>query len=705
MKRGAGARRGPRTHAWLLGAACVVAACNRPPARLDLVEATEPAAAIESVDVGEVDRTREPPLPVKAALDLVPTGALGVAHVPNYRAAMIGLGRDRFVGQHPDRYAELASEMSDELGIDLFDPDQLPRVGIDADGPVGAALLDVHSEAFMVYFRLLDRSAFERWLGLRLGGEPMEVSEVGPARVVRLPHNDELAFVLRPDFGAFVFVDRPQRAPRDFVAQVAEGDARRSVHHDPRFASLLAELPEPAHFVGFLDPPAILEAVARERDDRVPPSMPPPPAGATQADLDAWEAQRRDMDRFAREDRERRDRERAALDRTVGEVSALGGSVQLGTSVLEMRGIAVLPERSPWRELWVPGDAPAVLGALGAKPLLILGGRVRPEAAVRMMDRVAAIDGAGPEQVRREFASEFGIGLDELAGALRGDLGLAITQAAPPKKADRKQLEASYGLVGMAGLVDPGAASRLLSVFASHAKSGLKHDAKADAYVVDLDGGRTGYLAIIGEHAVIASDSNVLRQLRTGGPVPLDRHLGDPRIADLRALLGRPGVLAGYLDALLPVLEDLYLPYPVAPLDPISTHPQLSAEELARVPKSSKYRKKFRTYEKTLAALKKAQAKRADLELRRAVDIGKAVGRMAYNARAAEPGYVLDATWRLGVEDVAALVDAVASDGDPSSGHGERERELEERRWQLEAELRELRAREIEAYVAGKGAD
>jgi hypothetical protein len=177
--------------------------------------------------------------------------------------------------------------------------------------------------------------------------------------------------------------------------------------------------------------------------------------------------------------------------------------------------------------------------------------------------------------------------------------------------------------------------------------------------------------------------------------------------ASLRGLLERPGVLTGFVDGLWLQLQSLYLPYPARPIDPVPSHPQLSAEELAKVPKSKAYRAKFREYEKALARVRKVQAKRANRQVAHAVKMGKVLGQMAWHARTAEVGYVLDARWKLGVRDFAALADAMGSDpaGTSDGSEYQQEARAEERRWKLEDELRELRMREIEAHLAGKRAN
>ncbi len=627
---------------------------------------------------------------------MVPAGSLAVAHAPNYRELMVRLGRDRFAAQYPDRYDELSQELAKELGFDLFDPGELSRIGIDPDGPVGLAVLDAQSEAFTVYFRLIGGGKFERWLEASVNADGFESTSYTEARLLRARGNDEIAFVLRKDYGAFVFTDRPQRAPRDFAVAMAEGDARRSINHDPRFVRVLAELPRPAHLLWLFDLPSTLDSVMRDDDDASGRAVPLPPSGASQEELEAWEAQQRDVERFVRDDRERRARQRAAIDQTVGDFTALGGAVTLSKGEMALRGVATLHEGSAWRRLFAPGDPPTVLRGLTVKPIFIIGGQLRATEAVRMVDRVASVLGASADELRREFVSEVGVPLDDVAAAFSGDLGLAIVQAAPPKKPDRGALEASFGLVAAGALEDPAAASQLLAAFATHGNNGLRRDQKLDAYVLDKGDWGPTYWAVIGDHFVVTTEKAALRQLRGGVPVPLERHVGD---AGLRGLLERPGVGVGYLDALLPALQGVYLPYPIAAVDPVAVHEQLSAQELKKVPKSKRYRAKYREYEQLLRKIDKAQLKRGARALRRAVEAARIVGRGGMSLLLVEPGYVVDARWTFGVDDLAAIVDHVIRSADDDSGDFQAEMGLNERRWELESELRELRMREIEAFL------
>lgn len=682
-----------------LAAGLLAFACHRPPAGSGDPEA--PGQELASEDGLEVaQRPAEPPLPVKEALDLIPNDALVVVHSSNVRRLMAGLGRDRFAGDQPDAYDKITDEFVREFGIDPFDPGQLSQIGIDADGPAGFALLDVNSESFMAYFRLRDAPTLQRWVKSKAGADRIDVSSYSKATILRARDNDELALVLRERFGAVVFTDRPERARRDYALATAEADARRSINHDRDFAPLFAELGPDADLMLLVDPLAVMDSLAREQDQHLgAAALPPPPAGATQAELDDWARQQEEMERYEVAARSRRDREREAWRTSFGEFTAVGGILRFSSGRIEGKGVAAVQPDSPWRKLLRPTTRPSVLKALTQKPLLMIGGNLDAPLAVQALDRLAALDGASPDDVRKEFRSEFGIGLDEVSNALRGDFGLAVTQGRLPKQVTRKSMDNSYGLHFVAGLHEPDAARQLLDLFAQHNKPDFSKDTKHDRYVLDPGGFKNVYWAVVGSELVVTTDGASIARIRGKKAADLSKLVPD---AELRAVVERPAMGTSYLDFALPVLQTVYIPYGPHAVVPVAVHESLSEAELAKVPKSKKYRAKHKEYERVLGRLEKAQAKRAKRELADAQGVARELGRAAASARVTELGFIGELTWKLGVDDLAALVDSMVRRDERRYATDTEEMDLSEQRWQLESELQELRAREIEAYLGSR---
>lgn len=682
-------------------------ACQRPPARLDIPkEAPGRELADGDVEVA-APRPSRPPLPVKQALDVVPRDALAVMHAPSYRQLLVRMGRDRVAGEHPDMYADVSGALQMSIGVDLADPDQLPRVGVDPDGPVGFAVLDIGGEAVMGYCRLLDAKTFTDHLSKTFNGR-VEVTQLSTGTVIHPNDSGEVAFIIRGQFATLVFADRPERQHRDWVRAVAEGDPRQAIAHDPRYVKLLAELGDDAQFVGLFDPGTTMESAIRADQERSQMYMssapPPPPQGATAQEIVEWERQQEEAKRWEREAQQRQAREREAWRELLSGISAAGWSMSLSKGKMQARGAVLLGPDSVGRKLLRPGPTPKMMSALTRRPLMMVGGDVDIPVAIDLLDRAAQLDGAKPGEVQREFQSEFGLRLEDVGRALTGEMGVALTLGNIPKKANRAAMDRMYGVVFVAGLRDAGAAGDLLALFARHNPGdkkapGLRRDAKHDAYVFDTGDWRPVYVAIVGDHIVATTELAALTHLRTGKPVALDKRVAD---AELRRWLERPAAAVGFLDMLLPMLDSVHMPYSQAALDPVAVHPDLSPEELASVPKSKKYRAKYREYKGVLAKLEKAQLERANKELVRARTQAARWGKVSGQVRITELGVVGDMTWKMGADDIAAMFMSVI-EGEKDSYVGfERTMELSDRRWQLENELRELRTREIEDYIRKK---
>jgi hypothetical protein len=669
-----------------LGSGCRAAPAGSP---------TEPTKAGERGAEPSAEVEREP-LPVRQGLDLVPAGAPVVAEIPDWHGLLVRAGRDRLFGAEGSIYGELTGEVRDELGVDPFDAAELARVGVDPDGPLGAAVLDLHDEAFMVWFRVRSPEALRSFVAGRLGAEQAETVTLGDATLVRRRGDDELTIVLRGGFCALVFVDRPERARRAWVDAVARGDPREAVGQDGRHASVRSGLPADADLRVSVDPRAIGEQLRRSEEPAIAAEA-PPPAGASAEEFRAWEQRRRDMQLHVDAQRRARAREDQLRQELLGDVGLVATAVSLPRGRVDLHSVVQLGPRSQWRALWGTISSPAILRTLEPEPVLVLGGRLDPTLGERALDLLAQLQGAAAGELDREVRAELGVSPRELAGLLAGEVGLSVSFAGVPARPDSDRLARAFGVSALASVRDPAAARRTMETIAARLPAGLRRDPKLDAWVIDFGGWHPLLLGVVDSFVVLGSDRETWSRLRASAPPVLDKLIADPAA---RVLLERPGVAALYLDARLPVFADLNLPDAAG--DVVATA-EVEPPEHRAVPHSSRWKRVEQQHRRVVRRLQSVQRRRGQDEVEQAKRIGRDLGTFAGHAEVGGDGLVLDGTWRFGVSDLAALIEALERQERERFADITEEMALQERRFALEEELRRIRAEDVQEWQRRRG--
>ena len=140
-----------------------------------------------------------PSLPKDQALNHIPEDAALAISADSLGAWMERLGRNQIAAKYSKEYAELAKHLVTVVGFDLLTPALIPAVGVDPEGAIGLAMIDVPTATVAGWVTLIDADkaiATAKTLYGESGESELVEKKVGDARVLAAADNG-VTFIVR----------------------------------------------------------------------------------------------------------------------------------------------------------------------------------------------------------------------------------------------------------------------------------------------------------------------------------------------------------------------------------------------------------------------------------------------------------------------------------------------------------------------------
>ncbi|PRP99069.1 hypothetical protein ENSA5_29150 [Enhygromyxa salina] len=687
-------------------------ACRAPSSRLPIDQVVQPVDGASSS--GEAAQTLEP-LPVEGPVDLLPADVSALAEAID-PAAVLDLLTSL------DNYREFNAArgaLRAEIGVDLLDATQWQQVGLDSHGPAGIGLLDVEAQGFFVYVSVSDQAKCEEFI-VKVSEaihkrDELASADVGHGRVYRI--GDELSVILREGVAVMVFVDRPERAVRDYAATVATIDPREALSHTEGFSWAREQIEDADDGLIFVSPNGLLDQIEREAGLRESNY------GLTHAEdeLDRARAtgasaeEIRELERLVEEERRwEQEREAARVGRRelarglLGPIAAFVAAADLRDGAIEAHGRALIPGEALLRELFVPTESESpLLSAIDEPPMTAVDGRVNMQALVGLVELFARAEGESLESINREVLAELGVDvLGDLIPALTGAGGLMLTEHGKPNPKRLSEVDKSLGLAAYAELSKPDAIREILDDLARAKRFGgvLTQARRGDGWVLQVPQWHDVDLALVGDRLVMSTDAKLASRIKDARPGSQAEALADPQ-HPLRGPSPTPSlrlyqrwIWLVYADAHEPWTQDAE-----SMLYDMNTHDQLTFDEAAKVPRSRQFKRKFKELEKLVDELNSFQRRQAARDFERQLGVAESFGDMGFQVDRLSDGLGFHALWRMtpGSTPFELVFKLFASnrDGTDWSDH----LRTQERAYEIVEELRQLRQADLDDAAAKQG--
>lgn len=661
-----------------------------------------------------------PLAPITRGAEILPASTLAMLDVAGPTRLAEIIGRDALVAKFQPEYQKLAADMTREIGHDVLDPKQLAAIGVDANGRMGAALLDVEPFTGAFWFSLTDAAKFRAMVFDLLSKQDAAPKSMplGGAEVVTLRAGREW-LVIRAPLAVFVVREGGEESDNEPALAIASADPNRALANDKEFRRTTGRLAA-ADALAYVDGKELWSMVEDEiakkegraetnnwaRDELANAKQ----RGEKPERIAELEAQAKEVDesnaRWQRRQQAERDLVKkmfAGVGTGVWTFSAKPGGI-VGEGRWELGAESLLLKILRNNE-----GAPALPRALDGRPLWMMTGAVDPNELVTFLDLAMQTEGTSWKELAGELKAKSGLDLDgELRPLFTGNTGFALTLDGKLEMSEDAAKNVGFGLD--LELSDPGKAQAVLDKLGAAGlaemkkkKPGkdepkLRKDGKG--WLLDIPKWRKVYTSIAGSHLVVSTDAGLAKRLASGGTG------GGSKLAPPSAMAA-----AGWEKAAFGTMIDLELSmwmFMARSAGDFSSAMVESPED-AKVPKSKAYKAKQKQIDAVSAKLKKLRAKREAEEFTRFRAVTQPWGAIAGNLQ--EDGNALVATGGLFVRSkggiAGALMDsltAVKALGDEKSSVDVEMGKAFEERSRLEQEQREIRERDLAKHRGKSGA-
>lgn len=705
-----GAMQRPRSWRGLGVAASLAAALTGGGCRPKQAEPEAPASPLAPTDVQQRPRATAPEVVAQARspVELLPDTTVGVMSIAGVKALLAVVDLEAIIAKYRVQYNQAASFVTTNAGFNLLDPAQWREIGVDPDGPMGAAILDVRSESFAGFFTVADAGKLRAFLD-KIGGESSRLIPVFEDRgtVLKVNPDSSFALVLRDGFAFVVGTDRPNQAPYDFARQLATMAPARGLTAAPRYVQAFAGGDGPAPLTGYLDLWAILAAdqaaheareAAREpswAEQELERAQSTPGSGEEVARLRQQIDEER---RWQRQSAERRALQFQLLTKWFGQMSPLVFEFKGDRAGVLGKIRVKMPETMPLRAaLRNAATPPPVLLALGERPVLALGGNFDVVPALAAFEDILRADGEDVEKFHEGLRGWLQIDLrTEILPVLTGSGGFALTVAEALMRGEGGHDEKLIGFSAAAAVNDPARAQALLERLVKRVPAKAGKERKTGAWTLEIPGYRTVYAAVVAGQIAVTTDLGVIQRLAAGTTTGTTKWI-DTGVVPL--LTARDAAMQGLFNVILPTFllfrSRSDVSWGTTMLQqPHGAFPDVPAEKVDRVPQSRAYRAKLREWEGLNAKIKKEEAARERAQLMMMVQLAEAVGTMAGSLRERPDGLVLEGGQIFGKGGLTRAVDVMV-DGLSGPRSGEKVYELYGSRSAVEEELRNIRITDV----------
>lgn len=629
-------------------------ACRPPSSRLPIDEIEKQSEAEQS---GEAHQQLEP-LPVEAPTDLLPDDVPVLVEAGDPSAVLAHIRRlDKF-----PEFQSVHSEITDELGVDLLDPAAWQKIGLDSQGPVGFALLDIEAEGFVVYATLSDARTFgqfiERLADRQGERNTLSSAEVGHAFVYRL--DEEASVVLRENVAMFVYVDRPERVARDYVATVATLDPREALSHSKTFAWAREQVEVADDGLLFVNPIGLLTQIEREMVG----SDSDYGTRYAQDELDRARSMGEPVERIKELEQRLEEERRWQVERETRQASerelvrALFGPIEAFVAAGELRDDAIsaharmlIPGEGLLTRVLLPMDVESpLLSALDQPPLMGIDGRVDMQVFLQLVELLARTDGENLQELNAQMRTASGIDvLVDVVPLLTGTGGFMLTQQQEPDVKRMYDADKNFGLAAYVGVSDPERLRKLIDgLLRSKRMPELSRQTRGDGWVVSVPDWHDVVLTLVGDRLVASTDTKLADRIRDARPGAEAKALADPE-HPMRGRAPTPALRMYQRWLWLVASEPYESPKRDAAsmLYEINMHAVLTPEQAAAVPHSRDYKRKYAELERGLAELDAFDQREAMRRYEQQLEIGRSLGDAGMQIERLADGLGARALWRM----------------------------------------------------------
>ncbi|HEY0133886.1 MAG TPA: hypothetical protein VGB85_07395 [Nannocystis sp.] len=682
--------------------ACLLVSACRP------ARTTEPEPNLEPAPAPAMRARHTDGSPMVAVatspVQLLPDTTVAVGSVAGIGALLAVVDVEAIIGKYRSHYDQMSALISGSTGFNLLDPAQWREVGIDPDGPMGAAMLDMRSETVAGFITLSDPAKFRAFID-KLGGEK-RLRPVIEDRglVLKREPDSNTALVLRDGFLFVVTTDRPNEAPYDFARLLATIDPARGLTASPRYQRAIASPEPPRPLTAYVDLWAIVQGQEVAREARARDTEPSwaeqeleraVQAGASAQEQARLRQQADEQRAWDKRHEQRRQREFELLRRWLAPVEPVVFELTASRGGVEGKIRAKMPETAPLRAVLQNAAMPSpVLSALGERAVLQLGGSVDVVAAIASFEDIVRASGDEPQKAYDELRRTLLVDLKtEVAPLLTGTGGFALTVSEALLRGEAKGEGKELGFALAVAVRDVPAAQALLARLVQRAPIKAGKDAKTGAYMLSVPGYRTVHATVTAGQIVMTTDPGVIRRLGAGSPAS---H-GVPA-AVVPVVTARDVGFVGMFDVVLPMFllgartssvymntGDLFQP---------SVFPGVDAQTIEKVPRSRAYKTKLRAWEALNTKILKEEQAQERRRMQLMLALAECFGVMAGNLREQPDGLELAGGQFFGKGGLTRALDLGVEQLTVTRG-SERTWELYGQKSALEEELRRIRTADV----------
>ena len=241
---------------------CLASGCKKE--KTDDSKANTPGGNT-AIAVKQMVPDEAPSLPKDQALNHIPEDATLAISGDSLGAWMERLGRDQIAAKYSKEYADLIKQLVTVVGFDLLNPALLPKVGVDAEGAIGLALIDVPTVTVAAWVTLTDADlaiATMNKLYANSGEGKLVEKKIGDARV--LAADDQgVTLIVRGKTLYFVITLEGERTA-EIHERIAHTDPAKSLAKNEEMQASLAAVATGSQVSGYVDIGKLLAQFADE---------------------------------------------------------------------------------------------------------------------------------------------------------------------------------------------------------------------------------------------------------------------------------------------------------------------------------------------------------------------------------------------------------------------------------------------------------
>ncbi|MEX1367672.1 MAG: hypothetical protein AB1Z98_31375 [Nannocystaceae bacterium] len=635
--------------------------------------------------------------PVEDAAQMLPRGTSIVVMGHSVAKAAEVFERERLIGEFRPQYEGLRSLLVGSMGHDLLDPATWQEVGLDANGPLGIAVVDVISGQLVVLATIADRAKLVTWVRDTAGRVGVELIEdaYGAASVLRAKDGSGPAVVMRDDVVALVLEggEGPEVLARSMVTM----EPNLSLAGQVGYRKATGGLRE-ADMTVFVDLERMVEQINVQADARISgPSNNWAQEELERAQKEGAPAERlAELEQQALEEARMQEQwravevaERALIELVVSGIDGVGVTMtsKRNGPIVDGR-IAAGEEAFVRRLLDNRSGAPVLPVAMNDAPLWCGSGTLGRDATFELLEASAAADAKTWPELVAAAKAEIGLDLEaDLRPAMKGEVELCITvegKLDPVAKEPAQQI----GLGAYLQVQDEAQAKYLLAKIATSSSTLAKRMTKrGSGYQVAVPDWRTMYVDPVGDRIVISSDKGLAKRIGSGDPGSMPSKIVPTAARGAMGLTGTAGAQAFDLSLMTLMFATGTMDYGEIEIAAAG----LTPEQMAEVPLSRRSKKAKKALDAVNEELEAIERKRAGADLEQILAVTDPMGIGVIAATEDDRGFTLTGGQFVRAQGLGAVLEALLRGVTDRSGPNlsPEDRKALEDAWTRQSEARE----------------